>query len=172
MKKPTRRIQILERITRPLRRRKYNKNRDAIILSKAKHEYDGSRLDLRWNPLEDDGCCGIPVRSEVPPKWNDEEQKVKFFEEQEKPSKITEFLRRAKKDLTKKKMVNPNNNFLDMRYNPLAMDEDICIFGPITPHPAMCNDEEALETLENHKLDARYNPLANDEDFFIAVRAA
>ena len=69
-------------------------------------------------------------------------------------------------------MVNPNNNFLDMRYNPLANDEDICFFGRTIARPADWEDWETEEILENHKLDMRYNPLANDEDFFIPVRAA
>lgn len=42
-------------------------------------------------------------------------------------NKVESFLRRAKRDLKKRKMVNPNNNFLDMRYNPLANDEDYII---------------------------------------------
>ncbi len=43
------------------------------------------------------------------------------------PNRVESFLKRAKRDLKKKKMVNPNNNFLDMRYNPLANDEDFFI---------------------------------------------
>jgi hypothetical protein len=43
------------------------------------------------------------------------------------PNRVETFLKRAKRDLKKKKMVNPNNNFLDMRYNPLANDEDFFI---------------------------------------------
>lgn len=42
-------------------------------------------------------------------------------------NRVESFLKRAKRDLKKKKMVNPNNNFLDMRYNPLANDEDFFI---------------------------------------------
>jgi len=43
------------------------------------------------------------------------------------PNRVESFLKRAKRDLKKKKMVNPNNNFLDMRYNPLSNDEDFFI---------------------------------------------
>jgi hypothetical protein len=43
------------------------------------------------------------------------------------PNRVESFLKRAKRDLKKKKMANPNNNFLDMRYNPLANDEDFFI---------------------------------------------
>jgi uncharacterized protein YdcH (DUF465 family) len=43
------------------------------------------------------------------------------------PNRVEGFLKKAKRDLKKKKMVNPNNNFLDMRYNPLANDEDFFI---------------------------------------------
>ena len=42
-------------------------------------------------------------------------------------NRVESFLKRAKRDLKKKKAVNPNNNFLDMRYNPLANDEDFFI---------------------------------------------
>jgi hypothetical protein len=42
-------------------------------------------------------------------------------------NRVESFLKRAKRDLKKKKMVNPKNNFLDMRYNPLANDEDFFI---------------------------------------------
>jgi len=42
-------------------------------------------------------------------------------------NRVESFLKRAKRDLKKKKSVNPNNNFLDMRYNPLANDEDFFI---------------------------------------------
>lgn len=42
-------------------------------------------------------------------------------------NRVESFLKRAKRDLKKKKMINPNNNFLDMRYNPLANDEDFFI---------------------------------------------
>lgn len=40
------------------------------------------------------------------------------------PNRVESFLKRAKRDLKKKKMVNPNNNFLDMRYNPLCLSGD------------------------------------------------
>lgn len=43
-------------------------------------------------------------------------------------NRVQGYLQRAMRDLKKKKMVNPNNNFLDMRYNPLSNDEDF-IFG-------------------------------------------
>ena len=43
------------------------------------------------------------------------------------PNRVEGFLKKAKRDLKKKKSVNPNNNFLDMRYNPLANDEDFII---------------------------------------------
>lgn len=39
-------------------------------------------------------------------------------------NRVETFLKRAKRDLKKKKMVNPNNNFLDMRYNPLCLSGD------------------------------------------------
>jgi len=39
-------------------------------------------------------------------------------------NRVESFLKRAKRDLKKKKMVNPNNNFLDMRYNPLCLSGD------------------------------------------------
>lgn len=42
-------------------------------------------------------------------------------------NRVESFLKRAKRDLKKKKMINPKNNFLDMRYNPLANDEDFII---------------------------------------------
>ena len=40
------------------------------------------------------------------------------------PNRVEGFLKKAKRDLKKKKMVNPNNNFLDMRYNPLCLSGD------------------------------------------------
>lgn len=38
--------------------------------------------------------------------------------------RVEQFLRRAKQELKKKPLVNPRTQRLDMRYNPLAMDED------------------------------------------------
>ena len=73
----------------------------------------------------------------------------------------------------------PTPSRLDMRFNPMADDEDICIpvraghvIEILPRHPAAgCNDEVYMDDLENHKLDMRYDPLANGEDFFIPVRA-
>jgi len=42
-------------------------------------------------------------------------------------NRVEGFLKKAKRDLKKRKMVNPNTNFLDMRYNPIANDEDFVI---------------------------------------------
>ncbi len=41
--------------------------------------------------------------------------------------RVEGFLKKAKRDLKKKKMVNPASGRLDMRYNPLARDEDFFI---------------------------------------------
>lgn len=41
--------------------------------------------------------------------------------------RVEGFLRKAKRDLKKKKMVNPSTGRLDMRYNPLSRDEDFFI---------------------------------------------
>ncbi len=169
MNQPSRRQRILERVTRPLRKRTYNKRRDGLIVSNYKWKQDQPVLNERYNPLavDEDICFFEPPA--VPPKWDDEEQKAKFFEAQEKQSEVEKFLRRVKRDLKKKKFVNSNGR-LDLRYNPLSNDEDINL---PTRHPAQWwNSEERMDDLENHKLDTRYNPLANDEDFFIPIRAA
>lgn len=61
------------------------------------------------------------------------------------PNRVESFLKRAKRDLKKKKMVNPNNNFLDMRYNPL------CLSGE-TKIPLLDGTEKTLlEMVEAHK---------------------
>lgn len=52
-------------------------------------------------------------------------------------NRVESFLKRAKRDLKKKKMVNPNNNFLDMRYNPL------CLSGE-TQIPQLDGSEKSL----------------------------
>jgi hypothetical protein len=170
MKNPTRRQRILERVTRPFRKRAYNKRRDRTIVSNYKWENDMPKLDASFNPLADDEhVCFFPP-PEVPPKWDDEAQKDKFFDRE--PSEVEKFLQRVKKDLKKKKFVNPGTGRLDMRYNPLAVDDGCCFPVRREPHPSWYNDEERMDDLENHKLDTRYNPLANDEDFFIPVRAA
>lgn len=87
-------------------------------------------------------------------------------------SEVEEFLRRVKRDFKKKRFVDPRTDRLDLRYNPLANDEDINIAIRHDPHPAWFADEDRHEIDENLKLDERYNPFANDEDFFIPVRTA
>lgn len=39
-------------------------------------------------------------------------------------NRVESFLRKAKRDLKKKKMINPNSNMMDMRYNPLCLSGD------------------------------------------------
>lgn len=43
------------------------------------------------------------------------------------PDRVEGFLRKAKRDLKKRPMVNPRSGRLDMRYNPMAHDEDYII---------------------------------------------
>jgi len=43
------------------------------------------------------------------------------------PDRVEGFLKRMKRDLKKKKMVNPATGRLDMRYKPLAQDEDFIV---------------------------------------------
>jgi intein/homing endonuclease len=56
------------------------------------------------------------------------------------PNRVESFLKRAKRDLKKKKMVNPNNNFLDMRYNPLCLSGD-------TKIPLLDGTEKTIEQI-------------------------
>lgn len=107
------------------------------------------------------------------------------------------WLRAKKQEFKKNTVVNPESGMVDMRYNPLAMDDGPCCF-PIREgtkvellHDGPDQSEELafLEWLEREGinlpkkdilrndnqwrgLDVNYNPLANDEDFFIPVRAA
>ena len=60
-------------------------------------------------------------------------------------NRVESFLKRAKRDLKKKKMVNPNNNFLDMRYNPLCLSGETLI-------PQLDGSEKTLlEMVEAHE---------------------
>lgn len=61
------------------------------------------------------------------------------------PARVESFLKRAKRDLKKKKMANPNSNFLDMRYNPL------CLSGE-TKIPLLNGSEKSLlEMVDAHE---------------------
>lgn len=43
------------------------------------------------------------------------------------PDRVESFLRKTKRDLKKKKLVNPRTGRLDMRYNPMSHDDDLII---------------------------------------------
>jgi len=114
------------------------------------------------------------------------------------PSPTERWLRKVKADFKKVRLINPTTGRLDMRFNPLANDEDIncpCHYSggrvPGCPfHPEQGDPSEELAFLEWmekrgvklpkkdilrnddkwRKLDMTFNPLDNDEDFFIPQR--
>jgi hypothetical protein len=107
-------------------------------------------------------------------------------------SPTEQWLKKVKADFKKRRLINPSTGRLDLRFNPLSMDEDINI--PIRDEPGQYyqqadpSEELAfLEWMEEkgiklpkkdilrnddkwHGLDVHFNPLDCDEDFFIPHR--
>jgi len=110
-----------------------------------------------------------------------------------KPLSATDlWLRKLRAEFKKKRVINPRTGRLDIRFNPLAIDEEIncpCHYGAPSCglHPDPSEELAFLEWMEKrgvelpkkdilkndnkwHGLDVRYNPLDCDEDFFIPQR--
>ena len=112
-------------------------------------------------------------------------------------SPVEQWLREQRAKFKKHRVINPDTGKLNLRYNPLAMDDGPCCFPvregtkiEILPDGPDQSEELAfLEWLEQQginlpkksilkndnqwrKIDMRYNPLANDEDFFVSRRGA
>jgi len=106
------------------------------------------------------------------------------------------WLWKMRRDFKKKRLIDPSTGRLDLRYNPLAIDDHVCM--PVRERPGTYisgvevgdpSEELAfLERLEGRginlpkndilrndgkwrKLDINFNPLTNDEDYFIASRS-
>ena len=74
--------EILERLTRPLRKRAYNKRRDRIILANFKWKENKPILDMHYNPLAVDAeedVCFFPRRPAHPADWEDWETQDSGF---------------------------------------------------------------------------------------------
>lgn len=101
------------------------------------------------------------------------------------------WLKKVKADFKKKRLINPSTGRLDVRFNPLAIDDGPCCFPIRDPRAGDPSEELAfLEWMEERGiklpkkdilknddkwhplLDTNYNPLDNDEDFFIPQRDA
>jgi hypothetical protein len=110
---------------------------------------------------------------------------------------VDRYLAKLRAEFKKKRLINPTTGRLDIRFNPLAMDEEIncpCHYGG-PPSRCLIHKEQSdpseelafLEWLKERtgdvpknnvlrnddkwrKLDLNYNPMENDEDFFIPQR--